>query len=231
LFFIYRTTDIPFLDTRAAGVDAAGWYNSAALVPYGIFSALVLLSLALLVISIRDGGARHALSLIGIGYSSTEAMRLSSISLILFFYIFGLVPRVDFIIASALMITCLIWGFRSENRFAMVTSTLIMAIASLYAIIMHLPRSQWAKPHDDDWVALIAFILLTATMFAYEHKKENISRIAKLTPVISILVPLLLVLSMAFGFRQNVPNRTGLLFSKIEYHYYVTLRPMWRGTK
>ena len=43
----------------------------------------------------------------------------------------------------------------------------------------------------------------------------------------AVLVPLMLVLAMAFGFRQNVPNRSGLLFSQIEYHYYVTLKPLW----
>jgi hypothetical protein len=48
-------------------------------------------------------------------------------------------------------------------------------------------------------------------------------------PVIAILAPVILVCAMAFGFRQNVPNRGGLIFSQIEYHYYVTLRPLWRS--
>ncbi len=47
-------------------------------------------------------------------------------------------------------------------------------------------------------------------------------------PAIAILAPLILVCAMAFGFRQNVPNRGGLIFKQIEYHYYVTLRPIWR---
>ena len=53
--------------------------------------------------------------------------------------------------------------------------------------------------------------------------------VTRITPIVSVMAPLILVLAMAFGFRQNVPNRTGLLFSKIEYHYYVTVRPLWRG--
>jgi hypothetical protein len=229
LFFIYRTADIPFFDTKAAGVDSAEWYNSAALVPYGIFGALALLSVALMVIAIRDGGAKYALSLVGIGFSSKEAIRLTSISIVLFFYIFGLVPRVDFILSSALMITSLIWGFAGEKRFAMILSTSVMVFVSIYAMVMHFPRSEWAKPHDDDWVVLVGFVVLTIIMFLYERRKKTITRIILITPVISILAPLLLVLAMAFGFRQNVPNRNGLLFSKIEYHYYVTLRPIWRG--
>ncbi len=231
LFFLFKTSEIPFWDTQSAGVESAEWYNSAALVPYGIFIALFVLALSLLVISIQDGGAKYALSLLGLGYSHYEAVRLTSISVILFFYIFGLVPRVDFIIASALMITALIWGFHRGDRFNMVFCAGVITAVSLYAMLVHFPRSEWSKPHDDDWVALVAFLGLTLFMFFRDKRKGNFDRITKITPVISVITPLILVLAMAFGFRQNVPNRTGLVFSKIEYHYYVTLRPLWQGKK
>ena len=231
LFFLFETSEIPFWDTQSAGVESAEWYNSAALVPYGIFIALFVLALSLLVISIQDGGAKYALSLLGLGYSHYEAVRLTSISVILFFYIFGLVPRVDFIIASALMITALIWGFHRGERFNMVFCAGLVTAVSLYAMLVHFPRSEWSKPHDDDWVALVAFLGLTLFMFFRDKRKGNFDRITKITPVISVITPLILVLAMAFGFRQNVPNRTGLVFSKIEYHYYVTLRPLWQGKK
>ncbi len=231
LFFLLKTAEIPFWAAQSAGVDAGGWYNSAALVPYGIFIAIFVLALCLLVVSIQDGGAKHALSLVGLGYSNQEALRLGCISIILFFYIFGLVPRVDFILSSALMITALIWGFHRGQRFCMVVSACTVAVVSLYAMLAHFPRSQWAKPHDDDWLTLVAFIGLTFFMFVRGRKNGELDRIAKITPIISILVPLILVLAMAFGFRQNVPNRTGLVFSKIEYHYYVSLRPLWQGKK
>lgn len=231
LGLLYKTSDIPFFDTRAAGVDAAGWYNSAALVPYGIFVSLLILAFVLLYISFKDGGAKHALSLVGIGFERDEVLRLCAISIILFFYIFGLVPRTDFIISSALLITCLIWGFYSGEGTPKLFSTLAMSAASLYAMIAHFPRSGWAKPHDDDWVTLAIFVALTIYMLVRESSKAKFSRVVKLTPLIAVLVPFLLVMAMAFGFRQNVPNRTGLLFSQIEYHYYVTLKPLWQGKK
>ncbi|MFG6604803.1 hypothetical protein, partial [Sulfitobacter sp. 1A09134] len=68
-----------------------------------------------------------------------------------------------------------------------------------------------------------AWMLLSVWMLVHDR-----SRIARSTPWIALLTPLILVTAMAFGFRQNVPNRGGLLFSQIEYHYYVTLRPLWR---
>lgn len=231
LFFLYKTTDIPFLETSVAGVDAADWYNSAALVPYGIFAALFILAVTLLVISIRDGGAAHALSMIGIGYSSQELFRVFCIALILFIYIFALVPRVDFILSSALMITSLIWGFHNEDRRAMLVGAGVVSMTGAYALIMNFPVSEWAKPHDDDWITLFAFSLLTTIMILTEYRAESLSRVVRVTPVVAVMAPLILVCAMAFGFRQNVPNRTGLVFSKIEYHYYVTLRPLWQGKR
>ena len=228
IFFLYQTSLIPFFQANAAGVQGR-WYNSAALVPFAIFASLLLLAIVLLFIAIRDGGAKHALQKAGIGYSSDEFARLSCISVILAAYIFGLVPRVDFILCSALVITALIWGFHAGDRIAMILATIIVALAGLYALAVHFPRSEWTKPHDDDWVTLAAFLLMTAVMFVRSWQQGRLDRIVKLTPVIALLVPFMLVIAMAFGFRQNVPNRSGLLFSKIEYHYFVTLKPLWSG--
>lgn len=228
LFFLYQTSLIPFFQANAAGVQGR-WYNSAALVPFGIFAGLLVLALVLLAIAIIEGGAKRAFTSIGIGFSGNECARLLCVSAILAAYILGLVPRVDFILCSALVITALIWGFRAGDRTAMVTATLVVVAAGAYALIVHFPRSEWTKPHDDDGVTLAAFVLLSVIMFARSRALGTIDRVTRLTPVIAILAPVILVVAMAFGFRQNVPNRQGMVFSKIEYHYYVTLKPLWSG--
>ena len=89
---------------------------------------------------------------------------------------------------------------------------------------MHLPQSQWSKPHDDDWLTLAVWIVLS--VIAWRGPRD---RVARAVPVIAITAPLVLVCAMAFGFRQNVPNRGGLIFSQIEYQYYVNIRPIWRN--
>ncbi|WP_018689299.1 tripartite tricarboxylate transporter TctB family protein [Ahrensia kielensis] len=231
LFFLYRTSKIPFFNSASAGVDSAQWYDSAALVPFGVFGILLALSIVLFVISIKDGGAKVALSAVGLDIDISEIKRLFSISIILSAYIFGLVPRVDFIICSALMITALIWGFHRGVRPATYIASAAVIVPALYALIANFPQSEWGKPHDDDWITLISFLALTATMFATEIRAKNVDRVVKATPIVAVLCPLILVLAMAFGFRQNVPNRTGLLFSQIEYNYYVNLRPLWQGKK
>lgn len=224
VFFLWRTFDIPLWGGNRAGVSSADWYNSAAIVPLGIFSALLVLSTILLVIAIRAGGARHAVTAIGIGWDRDEALRFATIGIILFFYIAGLVPRVDFVLCSGLLITALTFGYHGGHRGRMALSAVAVAVPGAYALVRHLPQSQWGA-HDDDWVTLAAWVALTAIVLT----KARGDRVLKAVPIIALVAPVVLVCAMAFGFRQNVPNRGGLLFKQIEYHYYVTIRPIWRS--
>ncbi len=223
VFFLWRTMDIPLWGGNRAGVSTADWYNSAAIVPLGIFTGLFVLSTILLIISIRAGGARHAMTAAGIAWNGDEALRFSTIGVILFFYIAGLVPRVDFVLCSGLLITALTFGYHGGHRDRMVLSAAALAIPGAYALIRHLPQSRWGA-HDDDWVTLAVWIALTVYVLA----KAKGDRVLKAVPIIALVAPVILVCAMAFGFRQNVPNRGGLLFKQIEYHYYVTIRPLWR---
>lgn len=224
VFFLWRTFDIPLWGGNRAGVAAASWYNSAAIVPLGIFLALLILSIVLLIIAIKAGGAKHALTAVGIGWDRAEALRFATIGIILFFYVAGLVPRVDFIACSGLLITALIFGFYKGRAERMILAALILALAGGYAFISHLPQAEWGA-HDDDVVTLILWGLLTAWVMI--NAKGD--RVLRIVPLLAVAAPLILVCAMAFGFRQNVPNRSGIIFGQIEYHYYVTLRPLWRS--
>ncbi|MDC0738268.1 hypothetical protein N6L24_08245 [Cognatishimia sp. SS12] len=222
IFFLWRTSFIPLWGANRAGVSGSDWYNSAAIVPLGIFTGLLLLSAVLMVVAVRDGGAKRALSAVGIGWHPGEALRFGTIALILFFYIAGLVPRVDFILGSGLLITALIYGYHGGHPKRMMLAAAVLSLAGSYAMIRHLPQSEWTA-HDDDWLVLILWAALTIWVFMRERQ----SRVHRAIPIIAVIAPTLLVCAMAFGFRQNVPNRGGLLFKQIEYHYYVTLKPIW----
>lgn len=222
LFFLWKTSAIPLFGDQIGGVSGIHWYDSAAIVPLGIFGSLLVLSLVLLANAIRSGGAAQAFSATGIGWNAGAALRFVCIGLCLIAYIAGLVPRVDFIIASGLLITALIFGFHRAQPIPMLIAAGAMVIAAAYALTIHLPRSEW-NAHDDDLVALGVWVLLTALVI-WRSKDAPLLRIV---PGVAVLTPFILVCAMAFGFRQNVPARTGLLFKQIEYHYYVTLRPIW----
>ncbi len=227
LFFLWKTSSIPFFNTANAGVRSADWFNSAALVPFALFGALLLCGIGLLVIAIREGGATRALKAAGIGVDRAELARLGALAIILLSYIGALVPRVDFIISSALLITALFWGFHrgaAARRWIAVSG---IAAAALYAVILHGPQAEW-RAGDDDWVALGAWAILTVLMLADARRWPEGRRLAPIVAVLSAIVPFLLVSAMAFGFSQNVPARSGVLFSHIEVAYYTQFRPWWR---
>lgn len=226
LFFLGRTALLPFFKADAAGVEAE-WYNSAALVPYLIFGSLLLLGIGLLVVAIREGGlSREVLPKLGMPEPGTR--RVLAAALIILAYIFALVPRVDFILASALVITALIYGFHQMRPRATRLALAAVLLPSAYAMAAHFPQPEWNTPHDDDIVVLVAWLALVVLGWM-EARASGVSfdRSLRAAPIISVLVPLFLICVMAFGFRQNVPSRSGLVFEQIQYHYYVTLRPLW----
>ncbi|MEM6942980.1 MAG: tripartite tricarboxylate transporter TctB family protein [Pseudomonadota bacterium] len=229
LFFLGRTAMLPLFEVSAAGVEAR-WYNSAALVPFLIFGALLALAIALLIVAIRDGGLPDNWPRAERLRLGPAGQRLLAVSLILLAYIIALVPRVDFVLASALGVTALIIGFHQERTRPLILALAAVVLPSAYAMISHFPASEWQAPHDDDWVTLAAFLMLTLIGLAEARlTRGRLDWPLIAAPMIGVVGPLLLVCAMAFGFRQNVPNSGGLLFSQIQYHYYVTLKPLWSG--
>lgn len=229
LFFLWRTSLLPFAGARGGGVGAGNWYMSAGLVPTFIFGALLVLGVTLMVIALRQGGAPRGFP-VWSWARSAEGGRILAAAIILLAYIFALVPRVDFILASALVILALIHGFHETRPRATLIALAAVMLPAAYALVVNFPSSRWATPHDDDWLVLTAFLLLIlASWMDARTARGRIDPYLKIAPIISVLLPLLLICAMAFGFRQNVPNRTGLIFSQIEYHYYVSWRPWVQG--
>jgi len=223
VFFLWKTLDIPLWGENRAGVSGSDWYNSAAIVPLFIFGGLLAWSFVLLAISIRSGGAENALSALGIGWEKSEAYRASTIGLILLAYVVGLVPRVDFVLCSGLLITALTYGYYGGHPRRALVACIAVVSAGLFAFSVFPAQADW-NAHGDDWFTLALWISLTFVVLT----KAASERVLRVVPLVAILAPLILVCAMAFVFRQNVPARGGLIFKQIEYHYYVTLRPLWK---
>ncbi|NOD99624.1 hypothetical protein GS610_20645 [Ruegeria sp. HKCCD6228] len=223
LFFLWKTLDIPLWGENRAGVSGSDWYNSAAIVPLFIFGGILVLSFVLLAISVRSGGAQNAFSALGIGWEKCEAYRASTIGLILLAYVVGLVPRVDFILCSGLLITALTYGYYGGHARRALVACVAVVAAGLFAFAVFPAQADWNE-HGDDWFTLAVWVTLTLVVLT----KAVTERVLRFVPVVAILAPLILVSAMAFVFRQNVPARGGLIFKQIEYHYYVTLRPLWK---
>ena len=234
LLMLYKTSEIPFFQAGAAGMSSGDWYNSAALVPYCVFILILVLCIALLITAIRQGGAPR-MQVFGAvwGWATSQAgARAEAAAVMMLAYIFCLVPRVDFTLSSGLVLLALIYGFHETRARATLISLIAVLVAAFYALVRHYPQSQWSAPHDDDWVTLATFVVLTVVMFVeVKITSGTLDRYLKIAPLLALIAPLLLIVAMAFGFRQNVPNRTGLVFQQIEYQYFVNLKPWLNGSK
>ncbi|MEM6421994.1 MAG: hypothetical protein AAF698_05340, partial [Pseudomonadota bacterium] len=218
IFFLARTALLPLVAVSSAGVEG-DWYNSAALVPFLIFGTLLVLAIALLVVAVRDGGLPE-------GFAATRlprpllshaAARLIMAAAILGAYIIALVPRVDFVLSSALTITALVLGFHATRLRPAAIATLAVLVPAAYALLANFPASTWQTPHDDDWVTLAALVTFTVAGLAEARLTEGrVDRVRLTAPVVALVIPFLLVAAMAFGFRQNVPNSGGLIFAGVQ---------------
>ena len=220
LFFLWQTLEIPFGNTNNAGIDRIRWYDSAAVVPFALFCALFVLGAVLLVIAIRAGALSGRAR---IGWNGAEALRFVTIGICLLAYIGALVPRVDFILASALLIACLIHGYHGGHPARMRLAAGVMGLAGVFSFAVYPAQADW-RALGDDWLVLVLLVVL----LVWTQVGAKGDKVARAIPWVALLAPTLLICAMAFGFRQNVPARTGLIFGQIEYHYYVTLRPLWR---
>ena len=135
VFFLWRTSRLPFLEASAAGVEAE-WYASAAPVPYAVFGALLAMGVGLLGVAIRDGGAARprvpwpAVARIGAAVAIPAA------------HVGALVPRVGFTLSSALVVAALIYGFHEGRAVPRAASVAAVAVPGLHALGAHAPQAE-----------------------------------------------------------------------------------------
>ena len=113
----WEATGYPMTDSYG-GVRNV-WYVSPALFPLLVAAGLFLLSLLLLINSVLSGGARAALAGWGdkTGTTGTAVLgRFAAISALLAAYVYALVPRVDFFIATVLFLQAFIALFHIADR-------------------------------------------------------------------------------------------------------------------
>lgn len=124
-----------------AGVQNA-WYVSPALFPLMIAGALLILATVLLCNSIRTGGAQAALAAIrrrAPGDGDATARMLTSIAIIAA-YVYGLIPRVDYVIATALFLQVFIAAFYIGRKEIMRLQTRAFLLVAFPAFLTDLFR-------------------------------------------------------------------------------------------
>jgi hypothetical protein len=98
-----------------AAVQQAGWYTAPGFIPVGISIVLILQGIGLSVHAWRNGGRwqRADLSRVGQALGSPAARRVAMVALLLSIYVFLMVGRLHFTLASFLFMAAFMWFFRA----------------------------------------------------------------------------------------------------------------------
>jgi hypothetical protein len=212
------------LEGTYAGVRNV-WYVSPALLPLIIAAALVVLSGLLLANAVRTGGARAALR--DLSDASAKRIWVASadfwiIGGILSGYIYGLLPRVDFVAATTLLLFTLVAIYDLERSSA-ARALVVFFITSFAVIALALfgwrPGPDTAAAYARDgatWAASAVSMILV--WFAARRDATASARFSRCF-WISILTPMIVSVAFKYGLLVPLPNEglTVELMDRLRY--------------
>ena len=201
------------------------WYVSPALFPIIVGVFIVFLGTLLLVHAIRSGGAAffvHRLRQVRLQKVVSEGnLRFLAILLALGTFVYLLIPRVDFFLASALFLLYTISAFYMEDIDLLKRFAKFYALGSLlFAIIAGgLPRLLAFLPFPNDMLALVFLGGYIGYGLAQTRTREVLRQKFVQSIGVALLVPFLLCVSFRFFLLVPLP-REGLIMEGLYRLYY-----------
>ena len=233
LFLFFETLTYP-MSGDYAGVESQ-WYVSPALFPLVILSCLLLCSLILLVKSLRAQGYKAFFS-VSVWFGNHLEKRIRDrwlVILLLIVYVYGLIPSVDFYLASVVFLLSLTSRFYYEIKqsFLVITSTNVGLMLALYFIKMH-----WLMAEEVTYLSInqaenvIFWSDCCAVFFISILLLKNIfnpctSDTRKLitNSVVTLMVPLVLVMVFSYLLFVPMPVEYGSVVSMLDNLIYEVL--------
>lgn len=194
------------LEGTYAGVRNA-WYVSPALFPLIVGCALFALSLALLAKAVKDVRRLQPGGYLLLFERSAAAGRGDAwlVSLLLAAYIVGLVPRVDFTIATALFLIVFMGVYvvsSASGRIALTGTLIVAAVAGFAGALLDAwpaPRSDAQYAVDGVFAGIVVLASVLLALFARGTERKRV------LTVIATGAGTALVLSLVFKYGLLVP--------------------------
>jgi hypothetical protein len=213
-----------------AGVQNA-WYVSPALLPLIIAGGLLILATTLMVNAVRTGGAAAALATLRQRSASGEGAgeRMLAAILIVAGYVYGFIPRVDYLVATALFLQVFIAAFYLARRDVLRQQTGVFLAFALPAILADL-LGQYPGPATPgryalDGVALLVFVGLWLITWHRVGRDVVLRRRLTATVLVSVVVSLLTGVAFKFGLLVPLPAEGAVV--RVLEAIELALRPLW----
>lgn len=210
LGMLFEAMSFPMTDSYG-GVQNA-WYLSPALLPLLAASALILLSLVLFTNAVRSGGARDlfAFSKPGDSIFAERNQRLLAILFLICGYVFLLIPRVDFFVATAFFLLAFILAFYPDRAMLLKANT--VAFVAVCAVAWLLEATGLSKtltttiPHPLDIFCLVAFVAMALANRLLVDSSAPVHKRINTTVIVSVVVPALLTPAFKYGLLVPLPT-------------------------
>jgi hypothetical protein len=189
------------------------WYVSPALFPLIVSATLVLLGLGLLARSVRAGGAAAALH--DLRHPAAERFVRTSAAFWIIggaigAYVYGFIPYVEFVAATALFLLCFTCGFHLADTRA--AGTLLAALIAGGLVLLAgalaglMPGPRTAAAYALDGVVWAAFVVAAAFVFSATRRAGELRRRFWHCFWTSLLTAFLLSMIFKYGLLVPLPR-------------------------
>lgn len=215
LWMLSETFKMPMKDTFG-GVSNV-WYVSPALMPLFIGASIFVLGFVLLMHSIQSGGAKQFIDRFRAREHAIpeSTVRFLSILLALITFVYLNIPRVDFFLCIVLFLFYFISAFYFDDETVLKKTTLFYAAGHILLLLLFVTgvagmlRSTFL--YAIDVLVLVFIVLLVVYTRRLVGTGEVNRRRFRVTMVVTVVVPLLLVPVFRYGLRVPLPVEGGIV--------------------
>ncbi len=213
VWVLFQAFRMPMRDTYG-GVRNV-WYVSPALFPLVVGIGISILSTALLVHSIRTGGAVDALHGIRtFAPKLTEAgVRFIAVLVAISTFVYVLIPRVDFVLSIALFLSFFVHAFSFEDYAVLKVSLVIYSVVCLAILILFWTGFAEATSayFTVDVVALLAVIGINTWFRKKAHGRPDLVSRFRIGLIVLTVTPLFLAPVFRFLLFVPLPHEGGIV--------------------
>lgn len=230
MFVIVKSLGMPMKDSWG-GVQNV-WYVSPAIFPLFVGSMLVLLGSLLIRTALQAIGLSGVVAVVHYFLSSSfasflrsrETVRFYGIALLLFSFVFLMVPRVDFFLASVLFLLAFFCMFYLDRAELLLKLMLLYCggMAALLCVLMFSEPLATLLSHPADWFVLVFILIFAGVVRAQIAGVSQLGKKFRIALTLALTAPLLI--GMIFKYFLLVPMPfEGLIVELLDLIWYAEI--------
>jgi len=193
------------------------WYISPALLPLIIGVCIILLGIALLLLSIRTGGAgaflKRAKKISLPRSESSQRFIAIVLAFICFVYLF--IPRIDFFLSSWFFLSYMIIVFYYDDSAVLKKLTILFMAENLLIFLIFLTGFgriiNSGFKYSTDVAALMIILIFHLGAFLYGRSSEVLRKRYRIASLIAFAVPFVLAPIFRYKFLVPLPHEGGII--------------------